>query len=289
MGKGIKRSGVPRSEIFLTTKLWCNAHHPDDVEPALDASLKDLDTDYVDLFLMHYPCSFKRGDDFLPFDSNGKMITDLTPFIDTWKAMERLLKTGKTRAIGVSNFSKIELETILKDGNVVGRPSVLNHLQNLNLGIDSVLSIMQIPAAHQMELHPYLQQKDFVDWHKEKGIHMIQFSPCGNLNAFYREVSWSKDISHMTRLTDHPILLEISKKYQKSPIQVALAWGVANGRSVIPKSTIEWQIKENMEADFLLSEEDMNKIAEMDEKARFNDPSADFGYRLYVGLDGVAP
>lgn len=119
MGWGIKRSGVPREEIFLTTKLWCNAHHPDDVEPALDESLRDLDTDYLDLYLMHYPCSFKRGPEFLPFGPDGKMITEPSHFLDTWKAMEKLLDTGKVRAIGVSNFSKIELQQILDKGTVV--------------------------------------------------------------------------------------------------------------------------------------------------------------------------
>lgn len=292
MGKGIKRSGVPRDEIFLTTKLWCNAHYPDDVEPALDDSLRDLDTDYVDLYLMHYPCSFRRGSDFLPFDSNGKMITDPTHFIDTWKAMEKLLKTGKTKAIGVSNFSRIELEQILKEGSVVRSNGlqITLFLFLCRLTLITLFSHKQVPAAHQTELHPYLQQKAFVDWHNEKGIQIIQFSPCGNLNTFYSEVSWAKDIANMTRLIDHPVLLEVARKHGKSPIQIALAWGVSNGRCVIPKSTIEWQIRENADADKIqLDEKDMRQIATMDQKARFNDPSADFGYKLYVGLDGAAP
>ncbi|OAA54595.1 Aldo/keto reductase [Niveomyces insectorum RCEF 264] len=264
VAQGIRRSGVPRDQIFLTTKLWCNAHHPDDVKPALDESLRDLETAYVDLYLMHYPCAFKRGPDFLPFGLDGKMVTDPTPFIDTWKAMEKLLKTGKTRAIGVSNFSKSELEVILKEGSIV-------------------------PAAHQMELHPYLQQKDFIEWHKEKGIRVIQFSPCGNLNPFYRAVSWSKTEANMTRLVDHPVLAKVAQKHGKTPIQIALAWGVVNGRAVIPKSTIEWQILENADADKIaLDEDDLRQIATMDQKARFNDPSADFGYQLYIGLDGAA-
>lgn len=122
VGKGIKASGVPRKDVFLTTKLWCNSYHPDDVEPALDASLKDLYTPYVDLFLMHYPCNFARGVDRFPKDASGKMIMGKTTFLDTWKAMEALLKTGKTRAIGVSNFSKDEVQTLLDKGSVVSCP-----------------------------------------------------------------------------------------------------------------------------------------------------------------------
>lgn len=124
-------------------------------------------------------------------------------------------------------------------------------------------------------------------FHASHGIHIIQFSPCGNLNQFYRDVSWGKEVAHIPRLVDHPILQEIGAKYGKSPIQTALAWGVQSGRTVIPKSTIEWQIRENLEADFPLDADDMAKIATLDQKARFNDPSAKFGYRLYQGLDGA--
>lgn len=91
----------------------------------------------------------------------------------------------------------------------------------------------------------------------------------------------------MTRLIDHPTLYNIAQKHSRSPIQIALAWGIQNGRSVIPKSTIEWQIRENVAADeIVLDEEDLEAIGSMDQKARFNDPSVNFGYDLYVGLDG---
>lgn len=119
VGKGIRNSGVAREDIFLGTKLWCNKFHPDDVEKALDESLADLNTPYVDLLMMHYPCTFARGEDRFPRDSDGRMIHGDTTFVDTWKAMEKLVKTGKTRAIGVSNFSKGELETIIKECSVV--------------------------------------------------------------------------------------------------------------------------------------------------------------------------
>ena len=92
----------------------------------------------------------------------------------------------------------------------------------------------------------------------------------------------------MIRLIDHPLLQEIAVKHKKTPIQVALAWGISNGRSVIPKSTIEWQIRENLEADFDLTNEDIEKLRSVDKQARFNDPSTDFGYKLYRGLDGTA-
>ena len=119
VGKGIKASGVPREDIFLGTKLWCNSFHPEDVEKSLDESLTDLDTPYVDLLMMHYPCTFARGEERFPRDANGKMVPGETSYVDTWKAMEKLVKTGKTRAIGVSNFSKGELETILAECTVV--------------------------------------------------------------------------------------------------------------------------------------------------------------------------
>lgn len=120
VGSAIKKSGVPRSEIFLTTKLWNNKHHPEDVEGALDASLKDLGTDYVDLFLMHWPSPFARSEESFPKESDGKTnAKGDTDYVDTYKAMEKLLKTGKTKAIGVSNFSQAEMERLLKETSVV--------------------------------------------------------------------------------------------------------------------------------------------------------------------------
>lgn len=119
VGKGMKASGIPREEVFLGTKLWCNRYHPEDVERGLGESLADLDTPYVDLLLMHYPCTFARGEDRFPRDTQGKMIHGRTTFVDTWKAMEQLLRTGKVKAIGVSNFSKGELETLIRECSVV--------------------------------------------------------------------------------------------------------------------------------------------------------------------------
>lgn len=119
VGRAIKKSGVPREDIFLGTKLWCTDYHPDDVERALDDSLRDLDTPYVDLLLMHYPCTFKRGSDRFPRDADGGMVRGETTYIDTWKAMEKLTKTGKVKAIGVSNFSMGEIESLINESYTV--------------------------------------------------------------------------------------------------------------------------------------------------------------------------
>jgi alcohol dehydrogenase (NADP+) len=160
VGAAIKKSGIPRSKLFITTKLWNNSHAPSDVEPALDASLRDLGMDYVDLFLMHWPSAFKSGDAMFPKDSSDKIEVGETSYVDTWKAMEKLVATGKTKAIGISNFSKAEVETLLKEGSIV-------------------------PAAHQLECHPWLQQTEFTEWLKSKGVHIQQYSPFGNQNEIY--------------------------------------------------------------------------------------------------------
>jgi diketogulonate reductase-like aldo/keto reductase len=96
----------------------------------------------------------------MPKDANGKMETAKIDYLDTWKAMEKLLETGKVKAIGVCNFNKAEIERIFKEGKVP-------------------------PAMHQVEMHPWLQQTEFAEWHKAKGIHMTQYSPFGNLNQTY--------------------------------------------------------------------------------------------------------
>jgi diketogulonate reductase-like aldo/keto reductase len=125
VGRGVKKSGIPRENIFIGTKLWCNDYHPDDVERAVDDSLRDLDTPYVDLLLMHYPCTFKRGPDRFPRDLDGRMVAGETTFLHTWKAMEKVTKTGKVKAIGVSNFSRGEINILINESSTVCTPS--NH------------------------------------------------------------------------------------------------------------------------------------------------------------------
>lgn len=118
VGAGMQASGVPRNEIFLTSKLWNTHHAAADVEEALNQTLKDLQTDYVDLYLIHWPVSFKKPTDpkaRFPIDpaDKGVHVVDV-PVAETWKAMEALVKKGKIRSIGVSNFNKEKIEEILK-------------------------------------------------------------------------------------------------------------------------------------------------------------------------------
>ncbi|KAJ5986014.1 hypothetical protein N7522_013210 [Penicillium canescens] len=255
VGKAIKQSGVPRSEIFVTSKLWNNKHHPDDVEQALQMSLDDLGLDYLDLFLMHWPVAFKRGDDLFPSDKDGNLITDDIDYVDTYKAMEGLVESGKAKAIGISNFSRQEVERLLANATIK-------------------------PAVHQMELHPWLQQEDFYQFHREQGIHVTQYSPFGNQNEIYgsREKHG--------QLVNDKTLVEIGKKYGKTSNQVALAWGIAHGRSVIPKSKSPERIMQNFDIAFELDPTDIQKIDSIDKKLRFNDSSKDFNYELFTDLDG---
>jgi len=253
IGAAIKKSGIPRSELFITTKLWNNSHRPEDVEPAIDSSLKDLGTDYVDLYLMHWPSAFKPGPEMMP-KVNGKMQTDNVSYVETYKAMEKLVKKGKAKAIGISNFSRAELDHLLKECSIV-------------------------PAAHELELHPWLQQTEFCKYHESKGIHIIQYSPFGNQNQLYEKEG-------IGRLIEDPVLVNIGKQYGKSAAQVALAWGIAHGHSIIPKSKTPKRIQSNFDSDFKLDQQDVLKINGMDRKLRFNDSSDSFGYNFFADLDG---
>lgn len=169
--------------------------------------------------------------------------------------MEKLVRNGKCKAIGVSNFSKSELENVLKAASVP-------------------------PAVHQIEIHPYLAQHSFADFHQKHNIHITQYSPFGNQNEIYDSGEG------IGKLIDDPPLLEIGKKYNKNGAQVALAWGIAHGRTVIPKSKTPSRIKANLEGDFKLDPEDVEKVDGLDKKLRFNDPSASFGWNFYADLEG---
>ena len=150
VGQGIKDSGVPRSEIFLTTKLDNTWHHI--VPDGIKSSLESLDTDYVDLYLMHWPSSTDPKD-------TKKHLPDWD-FVKTWQEMQKLPATGKVKAIGVSNFAIKNLEILLNDP-----------------------SCKIVPAVNQVELHPNCPSPKLVEYCKQKGIHCTGYSCLGSTDS----------------------------------------------------------------------------------------------------------
>lgn len=252
MAKGIKNSGIPRKVIFLTTKLWNSAHHPDDIEKTVDTSLRDLDTDYIDLVLIHSPVALARGDELSPKDGD-KPQTAGVDYIDTYKALEKVFKKGKVKAIGISNFSRAEVERVLKECEVV-------------------------PAVHQMEMHPWLQQEEFAEFHRQEGIHVTHCSPLGNQDETCADGPG--------RLIDDAVLYHVGNKHGRTGAQAALAWAIARGHSVVLRSKTTQRIYDNLWGDFKLDQDDLKWIDRIDKNLRFNDSSESFGYNFLTGLDG---
>ncbi|KIK60786.1 hypothetical protein GYMLUDRAFT_200112 [Collybiopsis luxurians FD-317 M1] len=226
VGAALKKvipSVVKREELFITSKVWNSSHQPDQVEKELDETLRLLGTDYLDLYLVHWPVAFppsSPGKDLFPKhpSKEGEVALDLkTTLVETWKAMIALPKS-KVRAIGVSNFTIENVEAIIKATGVV-------------------------PVVNQVEAHPLLPQDDLVEYCKGKNIHITAYSPLGN------------NLAGKTKLVDYPSVVEIAKKKGATPAQVLVAWGVYRGYSVIPKSVKEERIKSNFQQVTLTKEE----------------------------------
>ena len=175
--------------------------------------------------------------------------------------MEKLLQTGKVRHIGVSNFDPAQLSHLIETSTIK-------------------------PFAHQMELHPYLPQSAWVQWHQSQGIHVTAYSPLANSNPIYGGPSKNTPPT----LLKNSKIEEIAEKRGCTPATVALAWGISRGTSVIPKSSHTERISENFGAlDCELAYEDFKAIEELGARntMRFNNPSESWGVPLYKGLDGT--
>ena len=156
VGEGIRQSGVAREELFITSKLWSNRHHPEDVEAACRKTLQDLGLQYLDLYLIHWPMAFRRGNDLFPLDSEGNVLFDETiEPTEVWLAMEELVSKGLVRSIGVSNFNQTQLEDILKRGTIR-------------------------PAVNQIERHPYLSMASLTTYCQAEDIVVTAYSPLGS-------------------------------------------------------------------------------------------------------------
>lgn len=239
VGQALVNYNGPRQELWLTSKLWNDSHGPEAVRPALEKTLLDLRQDYLDLYLIHWPIHFKKGIAFAR-GPEEMLPPDAIPVQETWQALEECVHAGLTRHIGISNFTSNKIEHLLAQASIA-------------------------PAMNQVELHPYLQQKELLTFCREQGILLTAYAPLG-----------SGDRPKMMKKTDEPVLLnnaviaEVAKKHQASPGQVLIAWALARDTVVIPKSVNPKRLQENFMAQELrLDQEDMERIASLERGWRF--------------------
>lgn len=204
VGAAIAKSGVPREELFITTKLWVQDISYEAAGTAFERSLQKLGLDYLDLYLIHQP----MGD-----------------FFGAWRRLEELHRSGKIRAIGVSNFY----------------PAVLaNFCETVEIK----------PMVNQVELHPFFQQEAALATMKEYGV---------------VPQAWGPLAEGKHGIFTHPVLTKIGEKYGKTAAQVALRWNTQRGVSILPKSVRAERIAVNLDIwDFALNEAEMAEIAKLD-------------------------
>jgi alcohol dehydrogenase (NADP+) len=234
----VKDGEVTRRELWLTSKLWCNAHGRDNVAAALQKSLHDLQLDYLDLYLIHWPIPLEPNVSF-PSSASDFMPPDQAPLQSTWAGLEAAVDAGMTRHIGLSNCSAKKLRQL-------------------------ALHCRIKPEVDQVELHPLLQQPELLAYCASEGIHVTAYSPLG-----------SSDRPAFVKAADAPVLLEndvirsIAEAHGRTPAQVLLAWHLQLARSTTPKSVNPARLRENFAAAALrLSDDDLKRITALDQGYR---------------------
>ncbi|XP_062174863.1 non-functional NADPH-dependent codeinone reductase 2-like [Alnus glutinosa] len=215
-----------RDDLFVTSKLWCNDAHPHLVLPALQKSLRNLQLEYIDLYLIHWPISATPGKGGWSFDKEDLMPMD---FKSVWAAMEECQRLGLAKSIGVSNFSCKKLQNLLSSATIP-------------------------PSVNQVEMSPVWQQTKLIEFCKANRIVVTAFSPLGAKGS-----SWGTN-----HVMENEVLQEIAKARGKTVAQVCLRWIYEQGGTLVVKSYNKERLKENLQIfDWELSEDDRNKISQI--------------------------
>ncbi|MFK8015380.1 MAG: aldo/keto reductase [Gammaproteobacteria bacterium] len=241
-----------RDDLWVTSKLWNTDHGAEHVRPALERTLADLQLERLDLYLIHFPIALEHVPHDVrypaewvhdPAAAQPSMKTARVPLMETWQAMEELVKLGLTREIGVCNF---------------------------NTGLmHDLLTYAQIkPAMLQIESHPYLTQEPLLRLCRDNDIAVTAFSPLGALSYVALDMAGAAD----SVLTE-PVVVEAAAQVGRTPAQVVLRWGIQRGTAIIPKTSRKERLIENLALfDFSLTDEQMRSISALNQNRRFNDP-----------------
>ena len=229
---GLAAGGIAREDIFVTTKLWNTNHRPERVEPAFEASLNRLRLNYLDLYLIHTPYAFQPGDDQDPRDQNGHVIYDRdVTLLDTWRAMENLVDSGKCRAIGLSDITLDDLVPLYEAARIK-------------------------PAVVQVESHPYLPETELLEFCKKNGIVFLAFAPLGH--------------GIRPGLLEDPVILTIATRIGKTPAQVLLAWALQRGTALLTTPKSAERAKENFDIS-PLPDDAFDEINRIETRQRLNE------------------
>jgi diketogulonate reductase-like aldo/keto reductase len=237
----LQKGGLLREDLWITSKLWNDKHSEDDVIPSCQKSLADLQLDYLDLYLVHWP-----------FPNHHPQACDVTarnphavPYIHedymrTWRKMEELVDRGFVRHIGTSNSTIPKMELLLRDARIK-------------------------PAVNEMELHPHFEQPEFFRYLIERGIQPVGYSPLGSPDRPERDRTPSD-----TSPIEDPAIRDIAQRLGVHPAVVCIKWAIQRGQVPIPFSTKPANILANLLAVVSepLSNEDMRTIEKLDRNCR---------------------